>query len=128
MLARPLVRELSCDVIEVNAAAIDGIEVNSTTATGNIDLFYDVNAPVYVLTNNLTGNVVVGLNFRNASKGDLWRIVRNSAAPGAFTISVKSGGAGSGTTIATIVASKNGHVLARYNGSGWDVLELAHTS
>lgn len=128
MLARPPVRELPCDVNEVNADAIDGIEVNSTTATGNIDLFYDVNAPVYVLTNDLTGNVVVGLNFGNTSKGNLRRVVRSSAEPGAFTVSVRSGTAACGTTIATIFASKNDHVSAGYSGSGWGVLELVHTS
>lgn len=105
----------------VSAARLAGVEVDATTATGNLDIFPgDANAPVYVLTNDLSGGVVVGINTRNARRGDRARVVRNSATPGAVTVTVKSGTAAGGSTLGrAIAASRNGWVEAVFDGSAW---------
>lgn len=105
----------------VNAANLTNLETDATTATGSLDLYPgDVNSRHYVLTNDLSGNVSVGLNVRNARKGMVARVVRNSATPGAVTVTVKSGTAGAGTTIhRAIAASKNGFVEAKFDGTNW---------
>lgn len=104
-----------------NAANLEEVEVDAATATGNLDLYPgDANALHYVLTNNLTGNVVVGLNTRNAQRGDVARVTRNSAAPGLFTVTVKSGTAAGGSTLGrAIAASRNGFVEAKFDGTNW---------
>lgn len=107
-------------VREINANRLAELTVNSSLATGNLDLFPgDVDTAVYVLTNNLTGNVNVGLNTRNARRGSKARLVRNSAAPGAFSVTVKSGTAAGGTTIGTIAVSVNGFIEAQFDGTNW---------
>lgn len=112
------VNENASVVKEVNAEMLAGVEENAI-ATGDLDLFVDVDPPVVILTSNLTGAVNVGINVRAARREQRFRVVRNSAAPGAFAVTVKSGTAAAGTTIATIEASANGHVEAVFNGSVW---------
>lgn len=107
-----------------------GVEVDSTTATGSLDLYPgDANAPNYVLTNDLSGNVAVGLNTRNARAGQVARLTRNSATPGVFTVTLKSGTAAAGTTIGrAIAASRNGFVEARFDGTNWICIGMSeHT-
>jgi hypothetical protein len=97
-----------------------GVQVDSSHATGDLDLFPgDTHPPVYSLTHNLSGNVNVGLNVRNARRGDRMRVNRNSGTPGAFTVTVKSGTAAAGTSIGVIQASANGFVDAVFDGSAW---------
>ena len=105
----------------VNAANQVGLQVDATHATGDLNIFPgDVNAPHYVLTNNLSGNVVVGVNTRNARRGDVCRVTRNSGTPGAVTMTVVNGPAASGTTLGrAIAASRNGFVEAKFDGTNW---------
>jgi len=105
----------------INANTLKELTVDASHATGNLDLFpADVDSAVYVLTNNLSGAVLVGLNVRNARKGMKARLTRNSAAPGAFSVTVKSGTAAGGTTLGrAIAASRNGYVEAQFDGSAW---------
>ena len=105
----------------INANTLKELTVDTAHATGNLDLFpADVDSAVYVLTNNLSGAVLVGLNVRNARKGMKARLTRNSAAPGAFSVTVKSGTAAGGTTLArAIAASRNGFVEAQFDGAAW---------
>lgn len=107
-------------VAEVNANRLNELTVDASHATGNLDLFPgDVDTAVYVLTNNLSGAVNVGLNTRNARRGQRARLVRNSGTPGAFAVTVKSGTAAAGTTLGTIGASNNGFIEAQYDGTAW---------
>lgn len=97
-----------------------GIQVDAATATGDLDLFPgDTHPEVYSLTHNLTGNVNIGVNVRNARRGDRFRLNRNSAAPGAFTVTVKSGTAAGGSSVGVIQASANGFVDCVFDGSAW---------
>lgn len=105
----------------INANTLKELTVDAATATGNLDLFPgDVDSAVYVLTHNLSGAVSVGLNVRNARRGMRARLTRNSAAPGAFAVTVKSGTAAGGTALgSTIAASVNGFIEAQFDGAAW---------
>jgi hypothetical protein len=104
----------------INANTLAGIQTDSTTATGNLDLFPgDTHPQVYALTHNITGNVVVGLNVRNARRGDRMRVIRNSGTPGAFTVTVNNGTAAGGNALAAIQASANGFIDAIFTGLAW---------
>lgn len=104
---------------EFNSETAVGIKTDSTTTGGNVDLYVNHNADTQVFTNNLSAGLVVGLNLEGASPRDRLRICRNSAAPGAFTVIVKSGTAAGGTAIGTLVASTNGFIEAQFDGSAW---------
>jgi len=104
----------------ISAAKLAGIQVDSSHATGNLDLFPgDVHPELYALTHNLSGNVVVGVNVRNARRNDRFRLVRNSGTPGAFTVTVNNGTAAGGSAIGVIQASANGFIEAMFNGLAW---------
>ena len=111
----------------INAGTLAEVEVDTATATGNLDIYPgDANAEVYVLTHDLSGNVNVGINVRNARKGMVARVVRNSATPGALTVTVKSGTAAAGSTLGrAIAASRNGWVEAKFDGTAWICIGMA---
>jgi hypothetical protein len=114
----------------INSGRLAEIEVDSSHATGNLDIYPgDANAPHYVLTNNLSGAVSVGINVRNARKGDVVRVTRNSAAPSANAMTVKSGTAAGGSTLGrAIAASRNGFVEAKFDGTNWVCIGMSeHT-
>lgn len=115
--------EVASRVQEINANTLAGIQTDSAHATGDLDLFPgDTHPPQYILTNNLSGAVNVGVNLRNAKRGDYFRLVRNSGTPGAFAVTVKSGTAAAGTSIGTIEASKNGFVDCKFDGTAWKAI------
>lgn len=117
-------------VTVANAAKMTGVEVDSSHATGNLDIFPgDVNASNYVLTNDLSGAVAVGINTRNARRGDVCRVTRNSATPSANAVTVKNGTAAGGSPLGrAIAASRNGFVEAKFDGTNWICIGMSeHT-
>jgi len=109
------------EVEVINAGRLAEIEVDASHATGDLNIYPgDANAPHYVLTHDLSGAVVVGINVRNARKGMVARVARNSATPSANAVTVKSGTAAGGSTLGrAIAASRNGFVEAKFDGSAW---------
>jgi hypothetical protein len=108
-------------VQEISASQLAELTADSATVGGSLDLFPgDVNTAHYVLTGNLTSALAVGLNTRNARRGQIVRVTLNQAAPGAFTCTVKSGTAAGGTTLHRALAStRNGFVEAKFDGTNW---------
>lgn len=102
---------------EVSAQLLAGINTDSSTAGGNVDVFSGRQAPVQNFTNNLSSGLVVGLNIEGASPQDKFRICRNSASPSANTVIVKSGTAAGGTAIGTLAVSTNGYIEAQFDSA-----------
>lgn len=91
----------------------------SSAADADIDWEPARQGRTLISTNNLSANRVVGINGTGIDLGERCRVVRNAAAPGAFTVTIKTGTAAGGATIATLVASKNGFADFEWDGSKW---------
>jgi hypothetical protein len=114
----------------INTGTLAEVEVDTATATGDLNIYPgDANAPHYVLTNNRSGAINVGINVRNARKGMVARVTVNSGTPGAQTVTVKSGTAAGGTTLGrAIAASRNGFVEAKFDGTDWICIGMAEVT
>lgn len=89
-------------------------------ADADIDLALNAMTVHAVNAVELTADRAVGLPTTGARKGMMAYVSRLAATPGAFTLTVKSGTAAAGDAIATMVASKKGFALCRFNGTAWE--------
>jgi hypothetical protein len=88
--------------------------VSADRGDNTITVYPNLDAPVQLFATTLTGNKSVTLDGTAAHAGDRFKVVRNAATPGAFTLTVY------GTAWNVVIASgANGWVEAAHNGTAW---------
>lgn len=90
-----------------------------TSASIGRTVTVDVYPSPFIATDNLSADSTVGISTTNARVGDEYEVTRNSASPAAYSLTVKSGTHSGGSTIGSISASKNGSIVAYFDGSAW---------